>query len=441
MKKILFIILGLLLVPGIAFAAWTDVQVTDVVSIVLPGNGLTYSLLSSTRVESFTVNTDDISFVMQANSIIDLESTDRSNFSYTAGCDVMTSACTATVSSIKLKCNTGITITVTPSGTCTLTGDGGGGNSGGGGGGGGGGPRTPEDPNTVNVTLSTDRETTVSFPNSSHTFTVISATEEMATVIIKSDPITANLVKGVPQEFDTDKDGTKDLKATYLGLENGRPKFVLVQLAATTKIEEVGKTQVQTSCSANVGEAYKRAGSSAVYFITRDCKKRAFNNSRVFFTYFNSWDDVRLVSRTVLDALEDDTLGFMPWGPKYDPKYGALVKIVSDAKVYLLLGTEKYWITDENVFNVLGYKWNWIEDIDESLLEKYTIGSEINYLDRHPNFTLVKYEGDPKVYRLEDGKKRHIATQGVFDRLKYRLDRIVTLSNGEQYETGDQITD
>jgi hypothetical protein len=291
------------------------------------------------------------------------------------------------------------------------------------------------------VSLSLNKEVTVSFPNSSHTFTVISATEDNATVIIKSDPITAYLVKGVAQEFDTDKDGVKDLKATYLGLEGNRPKFVLVQLAPTTTITEVGKTQTKTSCSVNVGQAYKRAGSSSVYFITKDCKKRAFNNSKVFFTYFNGWDEVVATSRAVLDNLETDSLGFMPWGSKYDPKYGSLVKSVYDPKVYLLLGTEKYWITDENVFNVLGYKWNWIEDIDESLLDKYTVGSEINYTNRHPNFTLVKYEGDPKVYRLEDGKKRHIATQGVFDRLKYRFDRIVTLSDNEQYETGDQSTD
>lgn len=439
MKKTLLIIFGLLLAPSIVFAAFNDVTVDNSVGIILPGNGLTYTLLNSTRVESITVNTNNISFVMQDNSIFEMQSTDRSELTPSSGCELLASSCTATVSSITIQCRSAQTITVTPSGTCGL---GGTGSSGGGGGGGGGETKQPTaDNKIVNASLTLNKEVTLSFPNSSHAFTVTAATEDSATIIIKSDPITANLTKGVAQEFDTDKDGVKDLKITYLGLEGTRPKFVFVQLAATVKIDEVGKTKVKTSCSVNVGQAYKRAGSSSVYFITKDCKKRAFNNSKVFFTYFDKWNDVVVTTKTKLDALDIDTLGFMPWGSKYDPKYGALVKIVSDPKVYLLLGTEKYWITDENVFNKLSYKWNWIEDIDEALLDKYTIGSEINYTDHHPNFTLVKYAGDPKVYRLENGKKKHIANQKVFDKLKYRLDRIVILPDDEKYETGDQITE
>lgn len=440
---IILAIVSVLWLPLVVGAAYDSVTVdASGADILLPGNSLTYTLTSATRVESFTVNDSSISFVMLDHSIVEIESTDRSELAYSSGCEVIAQTCTNSKSTLALQCGTSETITITPGAAGTCSGGGSSGSAPGGGGtGGGGGASKPADPNIVNVSLALNKEFTLSLPNSSHTVTVTAATEDMATVIIKSDPIIANLAKNVAQEFDTDKDGTKDLKATYLGLDFNRPKFVFVQLAATTKIEEVGKTQVNTSCSVNVGQAYKRAGSSSVYFITKDCKKRAFNNSRVFFTYFDAWSDVNVTTRATLNSLEDDTLGFMPWGSKYDPKYGALVKIVSDPKVYLLLGTEKYWITDENVFNTLNYKWNWIEDIDESLLDKYTIGSEINYINHHPNFTLVKYDGDPKVYRLEDGKKRHVANQGVFDKLKYRLDRIVTLPDTEQYETGDQITE
>ena len=201
------------------------------------------------------------------------------------------------------------------------------------------------------------------------------------------------------------------------------------------------------SCSLDLKGSYKSLDSPAVYYITENCEKRPFSKSNVFFTYFNSWKDVKVVAKDKLKAFKDDTLGFMPWGPKYDPKYGALVKIVTDPKVYLLLGEEKYWITSEEVFNKLSYKWNWIEDIDKALLDKYLTASEINYTDRHPNYTLVKYAKSSKVYRLEPDPndstkqvKRHVKDEKAFNALNFRWDRIVTVADSETYVDGAQLT-
>ncbi|MBI2475539.1 hypothetical protein HYV69_03905 [Candidatus Uhrbacteria bacterium] len=199
-------------------------------------------------------------------------------------------------------------------------------------------------------------------------------------------------------------------------------------------------------CSLTIGSAYKLSTSPAVYYITEDCTKRAFTNPNIFFSYFDSWSDVKTISKSSLDAVWNDPLGFMPWGPKYDPKYGALVKIVADPKVYLLLGTERYWITSETVFLGLNYSWSWIEDVDKALLYKYTIGSEINYTDHHPNYTIVKYATSPKVYRLEPDPsnsskqvKKHILNETVFNSLNFRWDRIVTIPASEVYIDGTVI--
>jgi len=199
-----------------------------------------------------------------------------------------------------------------------------------------------------------------------------------------------------------------------------------------------------TVCTLTPEQSYKLLNSPAVYYITTDCTKRAFTKSNIFFTYFTSWNDVNITTKEKLDSIPNDTLGFMSYGPKYDPKYGALVKIVSDPKVYLLLNTEKYWITSELVFNALKYAWNWIEDVDARLLNKYTIGSEINYTDHHPNYTLVKYKDNNKVYRLEPNNegvqtKRWIADEATFNSLNFRWDRIVTVSDTEVYETGEDL--
>ncbi|MBT4153642.1 MAG: hypothetical protein HOE53_03255 [Candidatus Magasanikbacteria bacterium] len=181
--------------------------------------------------------------------------------------------------------------------------------------------------------------------------------------------------------------------------------------------------------------AYKSADSSAVYYITEDCTKRVFKNASTFFTYFDSWSEVETVSKAALDGVATDALGFMPAGPQYDPQYGALVKSVKDPKVYFLLGGKKYWVRSEYDFNRLGYKWGWVEDVDQRLIDKYPLGTELNYWEGHPNYTILKHANDPKVYRLEPHPedasktvKRHIKNERVFKDLGFRMDRIVEIN-------------
>jgi hypothetical protein len=186
-------------------------------------------------------------------------------------------------------------------------------------------------------------------------------------------------------------------------------------------------------CPLSVDQAYRTQNSSAVYYVDLDCKKRPFKNATIFFTYFDSWADVKLTGSKFLAQIPNHELGFMPLGPKYDPKYGALVKTVNDARVYFLLNGKKYWVTSENVFNELHYKWNWIEDVDQRLLDKYPNGGEIKNIVHHLDGTIIKYAGSSKVYVLVNGKKRHIPNEASFNALGYRWDRIVTLSDSESY--------
>lgn len=186
-------------------------------------------------------------------------------------------------------------------------------------------------------------------------------------------------------------------------------------------------------CPLSVDQAYRTQNSSAVYYVDLDCKKRPFKNATIFFTYFDSWADVKITGSKFLAAVPNHELGFMPLGPKYDPKYGALVKTVNDARVYFLLNGKKYWVTSEDVFNQLHYKWDWIEDIDQRLLDKYSSGGEIKNTLRHLDGTIVRYAGSSKVYVLVNGKKRHIPNEASFNALGYRWDRIVTLSDSETY--------
>ena len=249
----------------------------------------------------------------------------------------------------------------------------------------------------------------------------------------------------------TEGNGLKTVYAKFRSAQGGTiiysAQIILTGQNTDAKDEVVIETiNDNTNCPLIKEQAYKTTTNKTVYYITSNCTKRAFQRSDIYFTYFTSWKDVNLTDSKTLNLVANDNLGFMPWGSKYDPKYGALVKTVTDPKVYLLLNNNKYWITNENVFNTLNYHWNWIEDIDQRLLDKYTTKTEITDTTTHPNYTLIKYENDPKVYRLEPDPtdqnkqvKKHIPDETTFNKLNFRFDRVVTVSDTETYTTGVEL--
>ena len=206
---------------------------------------------------------------------------------------------------------------------------------------------------------------------------------------------------------------------------------------------EASAQETSSDCALQPGEPYTHYQTRTVYLITEKCTKRPFKSSDMYFTYFDSWSEVRSVSQNKLNSISDDPANFVPYGPKYDPQGGALAKIPSDNRVYLLLNDNKYWITNEDVFEKLNYKWSWIQDIAPALLDKYKTKGEINYTDHHPVGSLVKYEDSSKVYRVSknsegDLTKRHIPDEETFEALGYRFDRIVTIPKEESYITGEK---
>ncbi|PIR77936.1 MAG: hypothetical protein COU28_04450 [Candidatus Magasanikbacteria bacterium CG10_big_fil_rev_8_21_14_0_10_36_16] len=136
----------------------------------------------------------------------------------------------------------------------------------------------------------------------------------------------------------------------------------------------------------------------------------------------------------------------MPWGPKFNPQYGVLIKSVSDPKVYLMIEGKKRWIDSEEAFNNLGYSWNWVEDVDQSLIDSVSAGDDITKDTGYPNGLLVKYASKADVYLLapdssQTGKmvKRHIKDMESFNTLGYRWDRIVTIPSTTIFVNGEEV--
>lgn len=203
------------------------------------------------------------------------------------------------------------------------------------------------------------------------------------------------------------------------------------------------------NCPLQTQKPYSIYGQSSVYYITKNCTKRAFSNSKKYFSYFASWDRVNQVSSQQLEQIPKDQLGFMPWGPRKDFRSGVLVKTAVDPKIYVILDNEKCWLKNQKVFNELNYKMDWVVDVSPMLINNLpTCSSPIDYTDHHPPGTLIKYSNSPDVYQIkkhptEENKlvKDLIKNEQEFNQLGYRWGRIITVSNDEIYPNYSNVAD
>ncbi len=167
-----------------------------------------------------------------------------------------------------------------------------------------------------------------------------------------------------------------------------------------------------------------------MYHILDKCSKRPFRSSLVYFSYYKSWKEVQVVPQAVLDRVPDDALSFIPFGPLYIPKQGALFKVISDPRVFVLIGLERHWIAGEGIFRALGYAAGWVEDVADEVLNRFKEGPSVEH--EAPVNSFISHPGSSKVYRIEiDPKdptkkvKRWVKNEAAFKRFDFRPDRVL----------------
>lgn len=201
-------------------------------------------------------------------------------------------------------------------------------------------------------------------------------------------------------------------------------------------------------CPLAWGAPYKVPGDKGIYQITQNCTKQIFDSELKYFSYHNNWGELISGAAANLAKVPWDKVKVIPWGPKYEPKYGALVKTVDNPKVYFIGGNQRRWIENEAVFNALHLPWNWIENVTPEALARFPEIKTIATSQTHPNFTVFKYANSPKVYRLEPDHfdyskqvKRPIKDESEFKALGLRWDRILTFDGAEQYADSQNKAD
>lgn len=134
---------------------------------------------------------------------------------------------------------------------------------------------------------------------------------------------------------------------------------------------EIGpRDLIKLACLANAGA---NDPCKAVYYIGADGKRHAFPNSRVFFTWYSGFDDVRVVSAA---KMGEYMLGA---NATYRPGM-RMVKFTTDPKVYVVArGGILRWITSEALARAYyGSNWNKnIDDIPDAFYTNYTFGPDV----------------------------------------------------------------
>lgn len=88
----------------------------------------------------------------------------------------------------------------------------------------------------------------------------------------------------------------------------------------------------------------------------------------------------------------------------------------SGEKIYVLENNEKRWITTLDAFEWYGYRWEQVRQVEDDFLDQFP--------DGRPIYLLLKCEGSPHIYALEDGKKRWIKDIPTFESLGFVWDDI-----------------
>jgi hypothetical protein len=242
-------------------------------------------------------------------------------------------------------------------------------------------------------------------------------------------------------------------KTVYVKIRTDRDTFTRsdsIKLIGQNNSDQTGnqnQSKLAENCPLPLQQPYTTPGDKTVKYNDRNCETRAFESEEAYFSYFDSWNAVKEVSKQKLNQIPESDLGFMPWGPKKNLKAGTLFKTVSSPKVFLLQGDgKKCWIKSESVFNALYFEMSNVIDVNPGMLSNYkTCSSAVDSQQKHPPYIVIKGKNSDDVYRLEPSPtntnqlvKRKIVDMTAFEALGYKRNAIVEVPQQmiAQYQDG-----
>ena len=134
-----------------------------------------------------------------------------------------------------------------------------------------------------------------------------------------------------------------------------------------------------------------------------------------------------------------------PYIPHTGPSDRSLVQVEGEPEVYWLQNGRLYWVTDWNVINDMSGVpgWDSVNTLPASEFDPatYPQGPRFVTTGAGSDGLLIRQIGDYKVYRIENGRKRHITYPDVMDLKGYSFDDVIEVSSeiSDMFPLGDPI--
>lgn len=156
-----------------------------------------------------------------------------------------------------------------------------------------------------------------------------------------------------------------------------------------------------TALNSFANETLIRAGGEGKVYVTHNNKKRPLNNSEVFNSYNYSWEDVLVLTQSMMDSIPSVNL----------------IRLKGTEEVYLLndLGYKRH-IPNPEVFQSYGFIAPDIADINQAEFSSYPVSS------------LIRRIGNGEIYLISGSGKKKIGTLDVAQNLGYDLNAVHTLN-------------
>ncbi|MCK5085694.1 hypothetical protein KAK05_03215, partial [Candidatus Parcubacteria bacterium] len=96
-------------------------------------------------------------------------------------------------------------------------------------------------------------------------------------------------------------------------------------------------------------------------------------------------------------------------------------------EIYFLESGKRRRITSAVLFEDLGYNWNDVISINSDEIKDYPIGKDMTY----PDGTLIKRDGFPVIFKIENGKRKEFTSMTLFEATNSKWADIISLSKDE----------
>lgn len=154
-------------------------------------------------------------------------------------------------------------------------------------------------------------------------------------------------------------------------------------------------------------------------YLIKDGKKKEFTSAVLFETAGYKWNDVIEIDTSEMDQYPSDGRVLYP--------DGFLIRSKDAPEIYFLESGKRRKIISIDLFENLGYKWNDVILIDPDEIKDYPIGKNMIY----PDGTLVKRDGFPIIFRIENGKRKEFTSITLFEATNSKWSDIISLSKDE----------